>query len=246
MLKMSEYEIREKKWNKLLKWHWLFNWLPFVDFALVAGSMAMGEETENSDFDIILGCEKKRIFTARICTIALFSLVRKRRKSTDGKETSKDKFCFSHFVTPDSYTLRPPYNAYWQKLYQSLVPIYGKEEKVKKFFAANAWAQDVLRSDVPSIAASQSPAEGGEDIRPPQCDNRWLPKKPNVFRWTWEMFFKTPFGNLVENILKKYQLNRISKKKPVGKNPRVYADDTELELHPDTTRIEKYIQEIRE
>ncbi len=216
---MNERETREKKWRKLLRGRKIFHWIPFVDFALVSGSMALGEETENSDFDIILGCEKGRLFTARIFTIALFGLVRKRRKSTDSKEKSKDKFCFSHFVTPDSYTLRPPYNAYWQKLYQNLVPIYGKKERVKKFFEANKWFGE--KKNV--------------------FDNRWLPKKPNIFRWPWEVILKTPLGDFTEDVLKKYQLERMKKKKPIGKNPRVYADDTELELHPDTTRIEEWI-----
>lgn len=74
-------------------------------------------------------------------------------------------------------------------------------------------------------------------------DNRWLPKKPNTFRWMWEIISKTLLGDFAENVLKKYQLERIKKKKPEGKNPRVYVGDTELELHPDTSRIEEWISQ---
>ncbi|MAF80215.1 hypothetical protein CL629_04005 [bacterium] len=211
----------EEKWEKLLAERRIFNWIPFIDFALVAGSMAMGEETEDSDFDIILGCKTGRMFTARACTVALFSLAGKRRKSAYSKEESKDKFCFNHFVTKDSYTLRPPYNAYWQTLYQNLVPIYGKEAEARKFFEANKW------SEKKEIA----------------FDKRWGPKKLNVFQWISESVLKSPLGDLLEKILKKYQLERINRKKPNTENARVYADETELELHPDTTRIDEWVRE---
>lgn len=232
-------DISKNKWSKLLKWRWLFNWIPFVDFALVAGSMAMGEERDDSDFDIILGCEKGRIFTARIFTIALFGFTGKRRKSTDGKEESKDKFCFSHFVTPDGYTLRPPYNAYWQKLYQNLVPIYGNKEAIQKFFEANTWA------DREKVGGSTSPilnTPGRDAAERHRKSNLETSKKPNIFRWICEEILKTPLGDLMESMLKKYQLKRIKRKKPEGKNPRVYADETELELHPDTARIDEWIE----
>ena len=216
----------EEKWKDLLNGRKAFNWIPFIDFALVAGSMAMGEETEDSDFDIILGCKKGRMFTARAYTIALFQLMRKRRKSTDSEQESKDKFCFNHFVTKDSYTLRPPYNVYWQKLYQSLVPIYGKEEEVRKFFKANKW--------------SKRPAYAGrEEV---VFDSRWRPQKPNIVRWIMQTILTSPLGDIVEKIFKKYQLERINRKKPQIENSRIYADETELELHPDTTRIEEWLK----
>src|SRR3989344_5654169 len=127
----------EKKWNELLKWRQVFAWIPFIDFALVAGSMAMGEEREDSDFDIVLGCKKGRMFTARTFIIFVFGALGIRRKAAHTKAESNNKFCFNHFVTPDSYTLRPPYNEYWKTLYRNLLPIYGREEAIEKFFAAN-------------------------------------------------------------------------------------------------------------
>ncbi|MEK7479452.1 MAG: hypothetical protein AAB634_02895 [Patescibacteria group bacterium] len=217
------------KWQKLLKWRRVFAWLPFVDFALVAGSMAMGEAHEDSDFDIILGCGKGRMFTARAFTICIFNFLGKRRKGKYTKKQSKNKFCFNHFVTPESYTLRPPYNLYWQTLYQNLVPVYGEEEKIKKFFEANAWCG---RSYV-------MPAKAGIQ--------GFKAKRPHPLRSPIELLLGGVFGVPLEYLLMRYQLKRIQKNIRTSdvlniETSRLYADENELELHPDTSRIEVWIQ----
>jgi hypothetical protein len=127
----------QKKWRCLLKHRRFFFLIPFLDFVLVAGSMALGNINEESDFDMIVGCQKSRIFTVRFFTIVIFGLFGLRRKSTDDGEKQKDKFCFNHFVTSSSYRLRPPYNIYWQELYRHLVPIYGDKSAVIKYLQAN-------------------------------------------------------------------------------------------------------------
>ncbi len=216
----------EKKWKELLRWRRAFAWIPFVDFALVAGSMALGEAREDSDFDIILGCKKGRMFTARAFTICVFNILGKRRKGKYTKEQSKDKFCFNHFVTPDSYALRPPYNEYWKTLYRRLVPIYGREEAIKKFFSANDWCG--RSGAMPAFKA----------------------RRFHLFRSWAEEMLGGAFGDFLERFLMQYQLHRIYNKvgpresqvdNSMGLSTRLYADENELELHPDTSRIEEWI-----
>ena len=45
----------DKKWHKLIKYRSLLALVPFADFALTAGSLALGNTHERSDFDIIVG-----------------------------------------------------------------------------------------------------------------------------------------------------------------------------------------------
>ena len=52
---------------------WLFRLIPFVDFILVAGSMAMGNPCEDSDFDVIVGCGGAE-FLRRGFAVGLFSV----------------------------------------------------------------------------------------------------------------------------------------------------------------------------
>ena len=216
----DDVTLRKKKWEELLGWRWLFSLIPFVDFALVAGSMALGEEDENSDFDIILACRENRMFVARICAVIVFGSLKRRRKSTDTKEQSKDKFCFNHFITKDSYVLRPPHNVYWETLYQNLVPLYGNAEKLIDFFFANGWA-------------------GNQTI---VFDSRFKRRKLNLIRTPLELILGTPLGTPLEKLLGHYQLRRIKMKGDVTTG-RLHADTTELELHPDIRRIEERIRE---
>ena len=219
-LRAKQREILQEKWNILLKYTKLFNFIPFVDFAIVAGSLALGNVSENSDFDIIIGCSRSKIFTARFFTLFTFQLFGKRRKSTDTKDESSNKFCFSHFVTQNSYALRPPYNIYWQQLYLNLVPVFGSEEKVISFFKSNKWFGKKLVV----------------------FDNKWQSKKPSIIRILLELILSTILGGIFESLLKKIQIARI--KKENHPYARIFVSDAELEFHPDLSRINAIVNAL--
>lgn len=221
------------KWRKLLRCRPLFRYAPGVRFVLVSGSMALGNPSEQSDFDVIIGCGEKRIFFTRLCLLALFSIWGLRRRSSDDKAASRDKFCFNHFVTEGGYALRPPRNIYWQELYKNLVPIYGDERDIIVFFRANAWA-------------GRPAAEMG---------GRFLSRRPAGIVRIIEMFLHTKAGDWAEAAARRIQLPRILKKQsnvpaarphagPFGADAREHVSDTELEFHPDTVRIEEIIKKL--
>lgn len=133
----------DKKWKKLLKLAKKFRHIPFIDFVLVSGSMAMGEANQNSDFDFIIGSRSGRIFTARQLTAGVFELIGKRKKRDSTEKEAKNKACFNHYVAPEGYRLDSPYNEYWISLYQNLIPVYGDRKSIKNFFKTNDWAGEV-------------------------------------------------------------------------------------------------------
>lgn len=232
--------LQEQKWQKLLRRAWLFRFIPFVDFVFAAGSMAMGNAGEDSDFDVIVGCRQGRIFTARFScwfVFSLFGLYAKHPAGADNESNKanmanetyktylpyKDKFCFSHFVTPAAYRLSPPHNAYWQKLYQLVVPVYGEPQVIQKFYDANSnWA-------------------GGRKYA---ADPRYIYNKKLIIIKMKEWFLSGYFGDLLERFLKKIQVNKIERGlADVPKyNPRIICGDNELEFHPHTKRIEDFIK----
>src|SRR3989338_347520 len=135
----------DKKWIVFLRRSRLFRHIPFVEFALAAGSMALGNVRESSDFDVIVGARSGRIFTARFFAILFFGMRGWRRKKLHiGEEKPKEtrnKICLNHFVTEARFCLRPPHSPYWKTLYQNLVPLCGDREKITAFFKANeSWA----------------------------------------------------------------------------------------------------------
>jgi predicted nucleotidyltransferase len=211
----------DEKWKKLLKLSKKFRYVPFVDFVLVSGSMAMGEAKENSDFDFIVGSRQGRIFTSRQFTAGFFELISKRRKKDSNEKEAKDKACFNHYVTSKGYRLDPPYNEYWISLYQKLVPVYGDRKLIESFLRANDWAGEI------------------------EIDYKLLSNKKNsLIKKIGEFFLKGRLGNFLESKFKEYQVKRIEKnlKKTKTYKPLIKYDDTELRFHIDTRRIEEWIE----
>lgn len=211
----------DKKWIKFLKRTWLFRYIPFVDFALAAGSMATGNVSPDSDFDVILGVRSGRIFTARFFCIIAFGFFGWRRTKLNHKESAADKVCLNHFLTEKSYRLSQPHNTYWQNLYQNLVPLFGDSDKINKLFAAN---NDWLAR----------PEFYVDDLRHFHRTSSWVKK----FR---EWLLGGIFGDWLEKVLRRVQIARIErslKTDPPGYKPRIKYSDEELEFHPDTRRIE--------
>lgn len=216
----------DKKWRCLTKRVWPFRFIPFVDFAFAAGSMATGNVKESSDFDVIIGVKKGRIFTARFFSVLVFGFLGWRRKKLSHKESAKDKICLNHFVTKDSYKLSPPYNEYWITLYKNLVPIFGNQDYIREFWLANKnWLGEVNFND----------------------DLRYKYKSHSFIKKFLNKILSGTLGNFLEQILKNIQVKKIesslSNDLP-GFKPRIKYSDAELEFHPDTKRIEDFLKSL--
>ncbi len=213
----------DQKWFKLIRRSFLFQYFPFVDFVLVAGSMALGDINKGSDFDVIVAAKNERLYTARFFCLFVYKLLGWRRR----KNKTADLFCFNHFVTEKSYQLQPPHNIYWEELYKNLVPIFGDENKVEKFLLINSkW------SKMPNIQNLKSNI---------QNDLRFKYQTSSKIKFILEKLLSGKFGDWLENILKKYQIKKIEKFLkilPPGYKPRIIYNDSEVELHLDTRRLE--------
>lgn len=214
--------LHDKKWKKFMRYARLFRHIPFIEFVLGAGSMAIGNVSQDSDFDVIIGARSGRIFLARFFSILFFGLLGWRRKKMDHEENATDKICLNHFVTEKSYLLSPPYNQSWQNLYYNLIPIFGDAEKIAFFFKKNeGWA----------------PSRKGRFL-----DMRYQQKNPSIFKSILEKALGGFAGNALERAVKYIQIARISQsqKAELGYKPRIKYDDLELEFHPDRKKFEKH------
>ncbi len=209
-----------KKWWKFLGYRWLFSFIPFLDFAVAAGSLVFGKIHENSDFDVIVGVRPGRIFTVRFFCFLIFGLAGVRRAKHDTGESLKDKVCFNHFVTKKSYAFIHTPNSYSQNLYENLIPFFGNREKINDFFSANS-------------ALIKNPNHSWE---------KWQKNKFNFLCFILENLLSGRLGNFLEKILKNIQMKRIEnylKTHSAGPAPRLRYDDRELEFHPDISKENK-------
>ena len=129
--------ILDKKWKRLMRLGKWFAHIPFIEFVLVNGSMALGNVTASSDFDVLICVRGGRIFTARYAALFIFTLLGARR-TKDRENDDPDKLCFNHFVTEKMF-VKPPFNEYRYSLYRAMIPFWGNPEKIKNFFDANEW-----------------------------------------------------------------------------------------------------------
>lgn len=219
--------VLHKKWKKFLRYQKLFGYIPFVDFTFGAGSLALGNVNDDSDFDVIMGCEQGRIFTVRFFAIVFFGMLGIRRKRIEHKETARDKVCFNHFVTPSSYKLQSPYHLQWCALYANLVPLYGDLSAMRAFLKANSWVR-------PAVL--------------PLHDLRFLPTSENPIRLALSAALRGKAGDWLETIFKRLQVYRIRQSLPNEIHepfPRLRYDDNELEFHPDLSKIQRLLDTLR-
>lgn len=228
-----------QKWQKFLGRIWPFKFIPFVDFVLAAGSLATGNMRKESDFDVIVGVRQGRIFTARFFCWLIFGMLGWRAKHPNlinslplqyyvvlkWRHSSKDKICFNHFVAPKAYRLSPPYNEYWENLYQSLISVYGEPVTIQKFFDANV---DWLK-----------------ERRIYKGDQRHIYRKKGLAARIQEWILGGWLGDQLEK-LKFIQIYFIERSfKNAGHKPRIIYNDNELEFHPHTQRIEEYVARLK-
>jgi len=212
----------DKKWIIFLKKTWVLRHIPFIEFTLAAGSMALGNVHKDSDFDVIIAARPGKIFTSRFFSVLFFSLLGWRRKKLTHHGAARDKICLNHFITKDSYRLSPPYNKYWKALYVSIVPLYGAPAAIDNFFLANEEWLDKKR-------------HYEDDLR-----HRY--RKPSLFKQGLEFLLTGKFGDWFERVQRKIQVRRIENglSLETGYKPRIIYNDKELEFHPDTARMLLY------
>jgi len=211
----------DEKWKRFLMRARIFRHMPFVDFVLASGSMAIGNVSKDSDFDVIVGVKLGRMFTARFLLIVLLDMLGWRRKNLDHGASAADTICLNHFVTEASYWLSLPHEPYWKMLYTNLVPVWGSEIHINAFQKANSDWTGLL-----------------ED----RHDLRYSAIPSSIIKRGFEALLGGSFGSWFESRLRTIQLKRIEEKlRPkAGYKPRLICTDQELELHLDTQRIEEW------
>lgn len=230
--------LAQEKWAKTIKAVRWLKMVPYVRLVFASGSLALRNTTENSDLDLLAVVRSGRIWTARFLAVVLLGLLGLRRRR--GQKVAPDKICMNHFITDKSLYI-PRKSIYTAQLYARLVPIFGEEKLVDDFCEANRWVGEYVKGWSLCIKSK---------IQNPNDKSISKSKIQNFIKKVGEKVLDAKLGDLIENILRKYQLHRIDSYpltyKPGG---RVKADDESLEFHPDSPElriIEKYNKKMIE
>ena len=215
----------DRKWRRLLRLTTIFQHAPFIEAAFVGGSLALGNVTPTSDFDLLLVVRPGRMFMSRYAILAL-AFLRGVRRRADDPAAEANKLCLNHFVTRETWS-KPPHNLYRRELYRNLVPVWGEPSTIRAFIEANRWCGRVLPS------SRHSGTTDGRGKWSPD-DFRWQRSARSIFRRFLEALLEGAFGNFMEQrIARPIALRRLARyldHQPKDAS-RVVVTDTELEFH---------------
>lgn len=224
--RIEQEKIWAQKWRQMLRRAWWLQAVPYVRALCASGSLALGNMSEQSDWDVFVIARAGRLYTARTGLLAIAWLMGALR--TKGMRSASDRFCFNHYVTTDGMAIRHR-SIYMAHGLAALVPVIDRGQYLERLWQANRWMGDCL-----------SAPDRAEFIRRSVRPSRAL----GAIRWTAELILDTPVGALVERILRTWQQRRIARTPATHeRGGRVIADDRELEFHPrsfETVALARY------
>lgn len=231
-LRIERNKIAIKKWRKFL---WMVKFLalaPYLRGIFASGSMATGNTTEESDFDVLVIVRSGRLYTCRFFLWTISSLLGVRRKKN--QKIAPDKLCFNHYITDDNLYISHEsiFNA---QTYINLKPVMIKPELFDQFYANNLWLNNYTYN-----------------FRPHGNFVGISAKLPNVFMILakFSEFLVDSFpGNRAEKFFKYFQQKRIKSDPIIHElGGRIVFTDQELEFHPhsfESIVIEKYRNNLK-
>lgn len=204
-----------QKYQRLSKYAWWLQAVPFVRTLAVSGSMALASTGRESDWDMFVIAQAGRLYTARaglLLTTLLMGRLRTKRM-----RIASDKFCFNHYITTDGLALRHR-SMFTAHAMAWLVPVFNTHNTLRKLWQANEWMCDYTAQ-----------SGGTAFVRRSVKYSRML----NAVRATAEMILNSFVGTAIERVLRAWMQRRINRNPVTRKRGgRIVADDRELEFHP--------------
>ncbi len=207
-----------KKAIQIIKYLQFF---PFIRGIFLSGSLIFGWAKEESDIDILIVAQSKHLWTARFLISVILAVTKLKRS----KQRVKNRLCLNHFITSGDLGISL-YSLYNAETYARLVPLYGKKTVLLNFLKANLWINNYIL---------WGSGKYYEDLR--QISDSWYKK---LFKGLLEILLNiVGAGQMLEKLLRKWQIKRI-KKDPLTykKGGRVAVDTKQIEFHPDSPERE--------
>ena len=216
--KRSEFfHLAEKKYRIARRAADILKFVPGIKMVAVCNNFYYKPE---SDIDFFIIVKKGRLWLTRFLATAALHFFRLRRHGSK----IADRICLSFYITDDNLnleeiTLKPddPYFNYWLAFLQ---PIYGLDA-YRRFWEANFWLKERMPNVFPNITN-----------RTKIVEDSWLSVFLKRFDFWW---FDSFFGGKLEELAKKIQFSRMSKK-PSGSG--VVISDKILKFHENDRRSE--------
>ncbi len=189
----------------------ILGWIPFVELATVANTLADRTASPESDIDVFIVVRAGRLFTVRTLSVLLLQLAGLRRHG----QKINNRICLTFYVTTEHLDVSDiafaPYDIYLAYWVAGLTPLLEASGAMTGLLKANAWAGRL----VPGYAARRATAPA-----------------PSWAARVGERLLSNPAGDLFERACSKFWLKRIDTS-PRTDDPdvRIVATDSMLKFH---------------
>lgn len=231
-IRMKRYCYTDRKFKRAMKIARIFKIVPWIKMIAVGNIIGTHNLKQESDIDLFIITEDKRIWLTRFFCAGLMKLLGLRPK--EGKE--QDKICLNFYVSTKAMDLKElmlqtdkgndVYFIYWLV---GLAPVYDIGSVYKRFINANNWVKEYL-PNWSCLGRIKTEKQGDTD---------------KGFFLFYHDIVDLLLGGLEQNV-GKFQLKKMPSdlKEMMNKDTRVVVNDQILKLHVKDRR-EEYRHEWR-
>jgi predicted nucleotidyltransferase len=156
---------------------------PFVEGVAISGSLSKNFATESSDIDLFIITSPNRLWLARTLMHAF--------KKLSYLVHCEHLFCMNYFIDLEGLEIEEK-NIYTAIEVVTLIPLHG-ESVFKKFRSANSWSKSFLPNHFLRVSKAEMP-------------------KFSFPKFVLEKIFNNPFGDYLDNFLRRITAARWNKK----------------------------------
>ena len=143
--RMRRYNFADKKIKRAMLIARIFRFVPWIKLIAASNIIGANNQKDESDIDLFIVTERKRIWITRFFCAGWLHLFRLRPKP----DNARNKICLNFYVSEDALNLEPfqlsgepdIYFVYWLS---GLAPIFIKDDIYEKLMAANSWLREYL------------------------------------------------------------------------------------------------------
>lgn len=147
--RLDKYVYAWQKFRKIKRIVRILKLIPFIKLIAVCNDLAYFNAPADSDLDLFIITQKKRIWFTRFLSVLIIKLLNLRPTA----KNKKDKVCLSIFVSEDQLNLEylkinqdDIHFTYWL---ECLIPIYDADGYYQKLRQANSWINNHLPNTFP-------------------------------------------------------------------------------------------------
>lgn len=226
--RLERYSFADRKFKRALLVSRFFSYLPWIKMIAVGNIIGPHNLKDDSDIDLFIVTESKKLWTVRFFTVVFTKLLGLRPNSNN----TRDKICLSFFVSEDALNLKELmldssdyYFIYWLA---GLATIYNNG-LFDDFLKHNSWIYNYLPNWQPTMLV----------------DRRQRNKPCIIANFVFDLF------GFLENALKYIQIKIMPKKlKEEGnKDSKIIFNDRILKFHSNDRRQEykeRFINKMKE